>query len=339
MFWELFVRNRSYAAVMENSACILSHQSALNFWLRTDRGSRGAPQLASSTPQPALAGSRPQTLDFFDSDPRIDEPVHLLTCNKGSARPSDNFIYHYNERRFSPRDFYRIADGLYVCAPWLALVQSCTVLSEAKAAQAAMNLCGLYFFEPFNNELPKRKKLLTSASDLEESISQHSRLNGSARALWAVRHIADESRSPEETNSMLVTCLPLRLGGYGMRYPNMNYVILPDRRRAQLMGQNYFEGDLCWPDAKVVVEYHGREHLSDMVHDERRRTDLQALGWTMHVLWWEMLSDGDKFDQFARKLARDLGRRVRLPDDWREKNLQLRRELGLSRMLGGVPTY
>jgi very-short-patch-repair endonuclease len=88
------------------------------------------------------------------------------------------------------------------------------------------------------------------------------------------------------TDSLNETWLRLALLDAGFPELAVNHCVCVDGRRRYL--------DLSWPERKVAVEYHGRQHFNDPSQsygDVYRRGALQALGWVVVEATFEDLRD------------------------------------------------
>ena len=98
-----------------------------------------------------------------------------------------------------------------------------------------------------------------------------------------------------------------------------------------MTGRSYCKADLCWPKAKLCVEYDSKEyHLEPerQESDSRRRNTLVALGFTMMVVSWGQIADSGAFNRLAQQIARKTGKRLRYKDPgFTRKHLALRDEL------------
>ncbi len=95
------------------------------------------------------------------------------------------------------------------------------------------------------------------------------------RALLAARLVREGVDSPMETRLRLLLVLA------GLPEPTVNHVL---RDAAGRVRRRF---DLCYPGARVVVEYDGRQHAEDPTqydHDRDRREELDEQGWRLVVV-------------------------------------------------------
>ena len=92
--------------------------------------------------------------------------------------------------------------------------------------------------------------------------------------------------------------------------------------------------DLYWPDARLDVEYEGREaHEAAFIQDSARRAALMHEQIDVIVLTKQLVYDADVFDAVAALIADKLGVRIRFrgnPERLAAARRALRKELGLS---------
>ena len=185
-----------------------------------------------------------------------------------------------------------------------------------------------------------RRRPVSSAHRIAAYISDAARMWGLKRARAAVPFLAEGSASPMESAAYLMLCLPHRMGGYALPRPLLNarvYVdgsgeIRPreveeqcdatvatrltrpagriDIARRDEQGREYFECDLAWPQAGLVVDYHGRSAhgaWSEVSHDLRRGNILLSCGYDYLVMTKETLGDTGRLAEFAESVAMRLG--------------------------------
>ena len=99
--------------------------------------------------------------------------------------------------------------------------------------------------------------------------------------------------------------------------------------KRNLVHQNSFQGDLCWPDVKMIFEYNGRDSHPDEERDLQRKADLEELGWTVRFIDRYTLRSQAKTDALAEELARSTKHRIRKPQGWQERNWHLKQELSI----------
>lgn len=132
------------------------------------------------------------------------------------------------------------------------------------------------------------------------------------RAKRILRHVVDDCGSPMGSYLSMLLCLPILQGGYGLEHALMSAALDSDGTLMPSSDGPYLAYDLCWPRKKCALQYTGRQGPTKRAH-----AALQAGG--MHVLCVtdKDVADPDRFDKYARKLARRLDASVPEPDDER----------------------
>ena len=116
-----------------------------------------------------------------------------------------------------------------------------------------------------------------------------------------------------ETMVYMLLCLPVMLGGYGLPKPQMNAVITLDDEARLIAHRRWCEGDLCWPDAKLDIEYHGEVHVgaTQMKSDVGRELGIEHMGWKVITITSPQVLDASQFETVAKETAARLRKRLR----------------------------
>lgn len=144
-------------------------------------------------------------------------------------------------------------------------------------------------------------------------------MRGLAGAQEAVDLSFDGSGSPMETALALLLTLPVKIGGYGLPRPELNRQIpIAPEDRELARAQELF-GDLCWPDARLIVEYdseafHPSSDKTKRLRDRERANSLTALGWKVLSVGFGNMSSVHSSALLARQIARVLGVELKTPD-------------------------
>ncbi len=113
----------------------------------------------------------------------------------------------------------------------------------------------------------------------------------------------------------------------------MNYEVSANSAARAISGRRSFRCDLCWPEAKLDVEYQSREHHEGEVsrlRDSRRANALVAMGWIVIGVTNDELDSMLATDTIAASIRKRLGKRLQMSfPDHHARKLRLRRELGL----------
>lgn len=293
----------------------------------------GAPKLPDHAPKGELVGWALRRLGEGHPGLRFEEPVHLLVgtsnCRVGRACHP-----HVCKRALPASALLRLGKGVLVCSPELALVQEARRLrSEAALLELAWELCGTYRTRRTGMPSAYDVEPLTSVRALRRFVTRNTSLGGARKVARILRYLADGSASARETKLALVMGLPLAKGGYGLGIPRMNFEVEATPRARAIAGRRSFRCDLCWPEARLDVEYQSREnHEGELsrIRDSRRANALATMGWTVAGVTNDELDSLAATDAIAEAIRLRLGKRSRTSvSDHHARKLRLRRGLGL----------
>ena len=213
--------------------------------------------------------------------------------------------------------FRRIGKNAYITSPELTFVHMATRLETIDLIRLGMELCGTYAPCPFSDRFDGRSPV-TDKQRILSLCERAAGIPGAAIATKALRWVVDNSNSPAETALVLFLCLPVRLGGYGFEFPDMNPETPLGKRSSQMLGQQEkMRCDLHWVDQRVVVEYDSdQEHLTSQSasRDAARRNVLGYKDIEVITVRKPMIDSPRAFDNVVKQLARALGRRLRPRD-------------------------
>lgn len=298
----------------------LSHETALMYWRRHFPldSELGAPAHVSgmedcSSCKEDVVGSVPEEYVVPGA------PIDVLIFDERQRRRSGDVSCHVCSANLPQNAFYRTR-GLYVSSPELVFLQMASLLPIEQLIALGCELCGLYVLLPKDvkhagslDEMPKRTSPLTSADRISSFLEACGKANGKTMAKRAIKYVVDGSRSPMETMTYMLLCLPVMLGGYGLPKPEMNATIpLNDEARA-IARRGHCEGDLCWVGAKLDIEYHGEVHVgaTQMKSDVGRQLGIEHMGWRVMTVTSPQVLDAAQFETVAKEAAAHLRKRLR----------------------------
>ena len=242
------------------------------------------------------------------------EPLHVIVPDRSVANSIQGLECHVRADALPAGSFVRISEGLLACSPELSFLSMATLLPFPFLVKLGYELCALYTMQPDGTAGYERAMPPTTVHAMDAYLGRCSGMNGVAAARRALRFIAGCSRSPMETALAIVLCLPPRLGGYGLPVPRMNHRIDASGNGQASFAKSYYLCDLCWPQAKVAVEYDSDlEHTgaSRIAADAQRRNDLADLGVTTITATREQVMSADGLERLAHQLRRRLHVRTR----------------------------
>ncbi|RDB61538.1 DUF559 domain-containing protein [Gordonibacter sp. 28C] len=264
----------------------------------------------------------------------IEQPAHILVSRTSQCRSSSAFTAHACSAELQGCSLLRLQDGVYTSSAALAFTH---LAAQEKSAIALLELgyelCGTYQTRRTGVLSGYQVEPLASIRALEAFIARNPSLRGAAKAAKTLHYMTNGSASPRETKQALVLGLPLMYGGYGLGIPRMNYEVRASPAARALTGKSSFRCDLCWPEAKLDVEYQSRESHSGeekRLEDSRRTNALAAMGWTVFCITNDELDSMVATDTIADTIRRHLGKRSQVRvSGYHARKLKLRRQLGL----------
>lgn len=323
-------------------SCVLANISAARFWASYGAGT--VPQ-CSVVPVANAPTAAPDQRDL-DEVRRLglflpDEPIHALVSNPAVRRHGGDVVFHVCASELPQGSICRISSRLYVTSPGLSLVQLGKVLELPELAFVAIDLCSIFAFgtEPelvgpaddpreqrYSRRLVRRAPI-TTTENLSAFASKAGSMQGASRAKRAIAETAMRARSPMEAALLLHFRLAPKYGGYRLPMPRLNCPV-------EVAPGRTVEADFCWPEKHVVVEYLGSPYHTgrqSVRRDSKRANDYSDAGYEMLLATGEHLENLELLDAIAKRIARATGKRLRLPEDFSEKQRDLRRRLAAVR--------
>lgn len=325
----------SQGVTAANQSVSFAFQDARDYRRTLERDTKAAVKFLESAVAPEFA---PAVRDRFFSDGSL---IHATVAHARLRRAGGGIETSVRKGPFHSRSFMRIEDGLYVSTPEMAFCEMASVLSLERLIALGFELCGTYRRASTFGLARYDATPLTSPGALASFIEKSPQFKGVKKARRALPRILAGSASPRESELAMLLCLPYSLGGYGLPHPTMN-AEMPLPKNVAATGRSLLRCDLYWPAARLDVEYdsaefHSAERL--LANDSMRRIALESMDVTSVNLTAEHLRRASLFDEAAQGIARILGKRVRLPGDFRLKQERLWRELGIvSSDMGLLPT-
>lgn len=239
--------------------------------------------------------------------------LHILVSQAEQRSRAQGTVSHVYSQPIPGHLLRRVQDGLYITGPELCFALMGATLEPVTLALLGNELLGTYAPYPPSPYGIVERKPLTSIDRLRRSIDQLGSRRGCARTHACLGLVVPGAASPMESRLALYFTLPHHLGGYGLPVPQLNVTFDIDGRVRHLDGRRY-RGDLCWPEARVAVEYD-----SDAAHtgpqriaeDTRRRNALVERGITVVGVTHRQARSIGELDRVARIVAKLLGYRIR----------------------------
>jgi hypothetical protein len=208
----------------------LSHISVLNYW-RTQQVAEN-PRPASSPLRfaPAAPCDDIEWPDLFDSPLifGVPRPLHLLIRENQHHQYDQDVHYHRTTAEPPSRGFARLSCEVHVATPEYAFLQIAGSYPLSRLVAFGYELCGTYSLRPWEEGRPAHYSCvpLTNPERLRRFVQTHKSRRGGLAACRAAALVKGVSGSSMEPVLVLLLCLPVRMGGYGLPWPDMNKLVM-----------------------------------------------------------------------------------------------------------------
>lgn len=323
--------SRLRACILVRMAIVLAGISALETWRSVALSARLTDAPRCSFPQRlSTSGADAQRLAKSDVDVLEALSYPICVCApRGAARLNTRLVKSSVLASAVPADcVFKVADGIYVCAPELAFLQLASTLPFFDLMHVGFEFCGFYRVSPDAPRGMVSADPLTSVDSLRSFVDRSSRAHGRAVAGRVARYVLDGSASPMETQLALVLTLPQMLGGYALEPPVLNFEVSSKLMAGRLVGSRFHRCDLYWPRIRLALEYDSEaEHSGpdEVGRDSRRRAALSHGGITVHTVTRSQIASVPEMERIARIVSKALGKRPRKGSfDVTDERLELR---------------
>lgn len=261
-----------------------------------------------------LLASPPWPSTLLDPNQRIE----ILVESPGRRPRRGDVTAHVWSTQVPSGSFLTIGDGMHLCSPAFLFVQQAPSLGLVQTINYGNELCGLYSVDGSARGMNDHPAF-TTPQQLQALLDQCRRGKGVKIARHALRWVIPSCRSPKESETYLLTCLPRDFGGYAIRpRPEANATIEVPTDLRYLTRVRSYEVDLLWRDCMAVVEYDGSDHNDpeQRMLDDTKTHVLQSMGYLVIRITWEILRNPREFDSRMRLLGERLG--ITVPPTTRE---------------------
>ncbi len=314
---------------------VISHSSAFLFWRRFSGSvsSFRASELPRVSRHSKLTPSILAELAAREICPSVNIPLHCLVSDAASRPRVKGVVAHYTKQSLTAGAILRLSPQVSIVSPELCFLQMAKALPPAQLALMAFELCGSYAIR--GSDLLQRKPL-TTPEKLRAFVTVYPGIPGVEKAVWALNHVVANAASPMEAKTVLLLCMPMSAGGYGLPHPELNPTIPLSMPSRALYRVKTYRPDLYWPKIKLDVEYDGDSHEEETSHakDTARILALKAEGVEVVVLTYSQVVNADAFDAVAKLIASKLHHRLRFRmKDFSRRRTGLRKALNLQNNL------
>lgn len=263
--------------------------------------------------------------------PWLTQPAHVLVFDPDDRRQKLARC-HIAPASVTRSPLYRIANGIFLPSPELALIQAARGKDLGEIARLGTALCSAFCLAEDSDALLARAPL-TSPADIAKTSGRYRDVPGCARVRSAVHWMLAKAASPRECALGLVLHLPPRFGGYGLPQPLLNEPLSLAKADKRLADRSYYVADLLWQKQQVIVEYDSDAfHLTSASHhhDSVRRAVLEGAGYRVIGITRNHLASVDEMDRAVATIARALKHPLRFRvQDFEQRQARLWSALGL----------
>ncbi len=275
------VAPRVPAAVVPAAAT--SRASSLGVAAATAPGVPAADAASASDAMPATGAVAVALRTACCSD---GDPVHVVTTSCGGLRNSTAATRHRLGGALPRGSFLKVAPGVFVCSPELVFVQMAASVPRGALLALGYELCGCY---PVGGDRAGAlvRRPLTAPRRLSAFAARATGLTGVTAARAAAKRVLAKSGSIMETEVSIVAFSSVAQGGLGLVPPKLNEPVTLSARAKEATGLSRVVCDWLWPEARVAVEYDGRDsHASpqQQARDARKRDALRIDGFDLTVI-------------------------------------------------------
>lgn len=326
----------------------ISHSSAARFWsshapeyllqARDFKFPNSRIQFAPFSSFKDASGTLIENGHFVDNLIGSKNCIHILrprdnaiNCSSLSKAAGKNIAVHYHSNALPKGHLVHLFNDVYITSPELTFVQYATENTIFELLKLGYKLCGTSLdYEKIQYNKSNNFQTITSCKVLKDFIQSNPEIFGSRQALYSLRFIRDNSASPMETACTLFLCLPYKLGGYGIPFPELNQKIQLKHSVKKITSHHFFVADLYWKEEGVIAEYDSDQFHSNRASinkDIQRANLLELNGHKVITITKKQLLNRYEFEQTATLIAQELNHRIRLPHGFRTKQTRLRKEL------------
>lgn len=265
---------------------------------------------------------------------------HLsVLVDKKSITSTKRVAFHHSPTLFPDGSFIQLAPSICIASPELSFLQCAANKSLVNTMEYGFQLCGTFIPDTASKHGVASRPSLTSADKLSAFLDKCNGMRGVSAARKAVAYVVNGSASPRETAVSLLLTLPLRMGGYALPSFTVNHELavpkeLQGLTRRRTLRADFFWKNFFWKNACVAAEYDSDiAHLGseELCNDATKRIALHRMGYTTFAFTRVQVDSLILMDESVAALRRELGIRMpqRLPVDYRAKQAELRKQLGL----------
>ena len=260
-------------------------------------------------------GEAPGLMEVRDAAQGVlpsDGEIHVSVPDE-ARRVGALGVTRHRWRRGGERGSYvRVRRGVYVSSPPMLFLDLAPCLCLEHLIELGYELCGGFAYRQAGGFF-SCDPLVTPAA-LARFAGAATCRRGRKKAAHAASLVLGGAASPREAHVAMLLSLPPRLGGYGLRRPELNGAVVLDEEGWRVLGRRSLRCDLLWRQAGVALEYESDQFhagLPAYVADSKRRNVLKRVGVDVVTLTNAEVRSEVAMDGLSIGLARALGQRIR----------------------------
>lgn len=230
--------------------------------------------------------------------------LHAVGSSMDERHGIEGITVHVCTTPLPPGSILMVKDGVGVTSVALTAILMARRLSDFDLVRLLYELCATYRVEDYYNLYVP----LATVAGMKAEVKQLLSIRGAKRVFDLLDYVADNSRSPRETDLAMLAWLPCRLGGFHLPMGEMN--------KEKKLGEASRKCDLWFQKAKLGVEYESDEgHLGEtnISRDSARRTLFGNKGYRVVTMTNGEFKDNELLFETMRLIGKYLGKRVHKP--------------------------
>ena len=259
---------------------VLSHESALRYWLTASNDGRLLDPSWSHSLTNASGNMRDIKCAELPFEYSSRDKLHVLVADHDSTRNQLKVVTHRWAGPVPSESLCEYSDTCLISSPEFTFLQLAGSKSIMELIEVGTYLCAGFSITELGdfNEL---RAPVTKPERVESYLACVRGSRGATKAQNALCHVVPNTASPMEILLCLAFTLPRRLGGWGYPEARANEELdVPDHLRATLRSRT-LRCDLYFPSVRGDIEYDSAAFHSDterLDYTQTRRNLLEAMG-------------------------------------------------------------
>ena len=311
---------------MEESNIVLGPVTSLLVWRAAMAGKIDTPYETLRRPDRMRSVAHVRTVRRVEAVERLGAvPLDVIVGQSKRSHSSKSLDVIVLKDQLPDGSLFGAGEGVYLCSPELCFALLARGGLNLHLLRLGCELCGTYCIAPDQTGNYSNCAQLTTVDRLGNYIAQLGMRHGVRQARRALGYLADGSNSPRETALYLLLSLPSRIGGYGMRKPELNGHVDISEYAQWRLGKTYLRCDQVYRDKEgnivAVGEYDSNEHhlygtnemgdpvvlLEKILSDDERREAITEQGAGVVTIRTEDTRIFDRMDAKAMRLGKLAG--------------------------------